>query len=186
MNAQVCKFWSAPRWTLENHIENNHLDLHLHQTTRGSTLQVLIGSRWTFGGKKRKAKEELSLGANSDWTLMNAIGRSCTVCHSDFPTKGTKGWKLVQIHPKNLFKMRSSGLKLQLRSGGAGFWFMVVQTWCPYIFHPSLSFPPFLGWCCKTFFPPNRNKILAKGEKFYYLRNAVDISKGQKFFQVQI
>ena len=106
-----------------------------------------------LGEKKAKAKEELSLGANSDWTLMNAIGRSCTVCHSDFPTKGTKGWKLVQIHPKNLFKMRSSGLKLQLRSGGTGFWFMVVQTWCPYIFHPSLSFPTFLGWCYKTFFP---------------------------------
>ena len=81
-NKQVLKvlIWSWP--TLENHIESNHLDLHLHQVCKFWSVPDELWEE-----KKNYGLMQILIGYEF-WMLSDAIGGSCTVCHSDFPTNG--------------------------------------------------------------------------------------------------
>ena len=58
MNAQFCKLWSAPPSTLENHIENNHLRLHLHQTHSGVNFASFDRFLMNFWERRRRRQRK--------------------------------------------------------------------------------------------------------------------------------
>ena len=119
--------------------------------TRGSTLQVLIGSRWTFGGEEGKGR--IIVGCKFWLDLNECYWEKLHCLPFWFSHQGDKKVKIgANSTPKPFFKWQQVDWNCSWGQVGR-----VSDSWLykhgalTYSIHP-LSFPPFLGWCYRTLF----------------------------------